>query len=177
MSDAVAVPGYPLGNVMQLAWATTNLDKSLEQFREIYKVPEFLVMEQKFPADVFGEKGEMHLRLALANVDNIQFELIEPIGDGVNRIYRDELPRDGNHANVFHHICVKVDGDLSDWDSHLAALGTHQPIVYTGDLGPGARVVYTDERDSIGMYVEHVWFGPELEAQMAAMIPSYTTNP
>ena len=165
----------PLGNVMQIAWVTQDLDHSLDQFRDLYKVPEFLVMEQKFPAEVFGEKGEMHLRLALANVDNMQFELIEPLGGGVDRIYRDVLPTDGSHANVFHHICVKVDGELADWEAHVAALGPHQPIAYVGDV-PGVRFIYTDERAIVGHYVEHVWFGAELEAQLAAAVPTYRTR-
>jgi hypothetical protein len=161
---------------MQLAWVTADLDRSLAQFRTLYGIPEFLVMEQKFPAEVFGETGEMHVRLALANVDNIQFELIEPLGGGVDSIYRDVLPRDGRHTNVFHHFCVKVQGDLSDWEAHVAAFGPQRPIAYVGDVGPDARFVYTDERPTVGAYVEHVWFGPELDAQMAAAIPTYRTR-
>lgn len=168
-------PSLQLGNIMQIAWVTPDLDRSLEQFREMYGVPEFLTMEQKFHAEMFGEKGEIYLCLALANVGDIQFELIEPLG-GVDRIYREALPANGGHANVFHHVCVKVEGDLCDWDAHLAALGARRPVVYQGDIGPDARFVYTDERGTVGMYVEHVWFGPEMEARMTAMVPTYPTR-
>lgn len=161
---------------MQMAWVTPDLDRSLEQFRAIYGVSEFLVMEQKFHAEAFGEKGEMHLRLALANVDDMQFELIEPLGGGIDRIYRETLPANGSHANVFHHVCVKADGDLSDWEAHVAALGPQRPVVYEGDIGPDARFVYTDERSTVGMYVEHVWFGPEMQAQMSVAVPTCRTR-
>ncbi|EQB05891.1 VOC family protein [Sphingobium baderi] len=163
-----------LGNIMQVAWVTPDLDRSLGQFKGIYRIPEFLVMEQRFPADVFGQAGEMSLRLALANVDHMQIELIQPLGGGVDSIYRDVLPADGGHANVFHHVCVKINGSLAEWDAHVAGLGPDQPIVYTGDVGPDARFLYTDQRDTLGIYVEHVWFGPDTEARMAA-VPTYRT--
>jgi len=160
---------------MQVAWVTTDLDRALEQFKRIYRVPEFLVMEQSFPSIVFGEEGEMKLRIALANVDNVQLELIEPVGGGVDRIYRDPLPTDGSHANVFHHVCVKVEGTLEDWESYRANLGPDRPVAYEGFI-EGARFVYTDERATIGMFVEHVWFTPETEARMAEAVPTYRSR-
>lgn len=164
--------GPALGNLMQVAWVTPDLERSLEQFKAIYRVPEFFVMEQTFPAIVFGEKGEMSLRIALANVDNIQLELIQPIGGGIDRVYRDALPNDGSHANVFHHVCVKVEGSLEDWDAYIAALGPDRPVAYIGFV-EGARFCYTDERATVGMYVEHVWFSPETEAYLKAVVPTY----
>jgi hypothetical protein len=172
----IAVPGaLPLANIMQVAWVTPDMDRSLEQFGALYKVPEFLVMEQTFPAEVFGRHGEIGLRIALANVDAMQLELIQPLG-GNDSIYRDVLPADGSHANVFHHVCVKVYGPRANWEEHIAGLGVHQPIVYSGDVGPDARFVYTDERATIGMYLEHVWFGEETEARMAAAVPTYRSS-
>lgn len=165
----------PLGNIMQVAWVTPDLDRSLVQFRSLYGVPDFLVMEQTFPASVFGREGEISLRIALANVDAMQLELIQPLG-GNDSIYRDVLPAGGAHANVFHHVCVKVYGPLCAWDAHIAALGPHQPVVYSGDVGPDARFVYTDERATLGMYLEHVWFGEETEARMTSAVPTYTSR-
>ena len=168
--------GPALANIMQVAWVTPDLERSIEQFRTIYRVPEFFVMDTEFEADVFGERGTMKLRLALANVDNIQLELIQPIGGGVDRLYRDVLPADGSHANVFHHVCVKVLGTLEDWEAHVATLGgPDRPVAYVGYMGDAAKFCYTDERAAIGMYVEHVWFSPETEARMAAVVPTYRT--
>lgn len=172
----VAPAGPPvLGNVMQMAWVTPDLDRSLEQFKAIYRVPEFLVMDQVFAAEAFGRSGEMSLRMALANIDHMQIELIECRTDGIGSIYREVLPKDGSHANVFHHVCVKFRGSLSEWEAHVAGLGPDQPAVYTGDIGPGARFLYTDHRATIGLYVEHVWFSPETEAWLADAIPTYRT--
>lgn len=169
--------GPALGNIMQVAWVTPDLDRSVAQFREIYRVPEFMVMDTEFEAEVFGERGQMKLRLALANVDNIQLELIEPTGGGIDRIYRDALPRDGSHANVFHHVCVKIGGTLQDWDAYVDTLGgPHRPVAYRGFMGDDIKFCYTDERATLGMYVEHVWFSEAQEAQTVDAVPTYRTR-
>lgn len=157
----------------QMAWVTNDLERSLEMFRGVYGVPSFFIMEQSFDAVVGGEKGRMNLRIALANLDDVQLELIEPQGDGISRIYSDVLPRDGSYANVFHHVCVKVNGTLADWEAHLAGLHPDRPVHYVGDVGPDARFVYTDERTFLGHYVEHFWCGPETEAYLRQAIPHH----
>jgi len=162
-----------LSNLMQVAWVTPDLDRTMAQFSEIYRVPEFFVTDASYPARLFEETGEMKLRLALANVDNMQIELIQPIGGGVDRIYREALPTDGRHANVFHHVCVQIYGPRENWDTYLANLKKEKPIDYTGDFGPGVQFVYTDERATLGIWLEHVWFEPEYFKQLSAAIPTY----
>jgi len=157
----------------QLAWVTPDINRSIEQFRTLYAVPSFYVMDATFPATVAGERGIMSLRIALAYVDDVQLELIQPLGEGICRIYSDVLPADGSHRNVFHHVCVKVSGSLADWDAHLASLPPERPIHYVGEIGPTMRFVYTDERDVCGLYVEHVWFSPEAETMMNGLIPRH----
>ena len=170
------IPFSGFGGFWQLAWVTPDLETSLETFRTVYGVPSFFVMDQEFPARVFGETGVMKLRIALANVDEIQLELIQPMG-GIDRIYREVLPADGSHANVFHHVCMKVEGELDDWDAHLDTLKPpHREIAYVGDVGEGARFVYTDERKSCGFYVEHVWFSGETQRTLAAAIPHFQSK-
>ena len=165
-----------LGGIMQMAWVTPDLDASIFQFRNLYGIPDFYQMEVDFPAVVFGDSGNMSLRLALANVDNIQLELIQPVGGGIDRIYRDVLPGDGSHANVFHHICVKIEGSLADWDAYVARLGPDRLIVYVGDAGPEVRFMYTDDRATLGFYVEHLWRSAALDAAMDAAVPSFNSK-
>jgi len=165
-----------LGGIMQMAWVTPDLDASISQFRNLYGIPEFYEMEVDFPAVVFGESGQMALRLALANVDNIQIELIQPVGGGINSIYRAVLPGNGSHANVFHHICVKIEGSLADWDAYVATLGPERPIVYVGDAGPEVRFLYTDDRPALGVYVEHLWRSAALDAAMDEAVPTFISK-
>jgi hypothetical protein len=168
-----AIPA--LANVMQLAWITPDMDRSLEQFKTLYRVPEFLTLDLTFPATIFGQQGEMKMKVSLANIDHMQIELIQPMG-GIDSIYRDVLPKDGSHANVFHHVCVQVYGSLEDWDAYAAALEPEQKIVYTGNIGPQGRVLYTDTRETLGIYLEHVWFTEENQARMRGLVPTYTTR-
>jgi hypothetical protein len=171
------IPGLTdLSNMMQTAWATPDLDRTMAQFGEKYGIDQFYSTEIAFPARLFDETGEMHIRLALANVDAMQVELIQPIGGGLNRLYREALPVDGSHANVFHHVCVKIDGPLADWDAYFADLEKDGPVGYTGHAGPNVRFAYTDERATLGIWLEHVWYEPEFHAQMSAAIPTYKSR-
>ena len=170
------VPGTGLDGIMQIAWVTPDIERSLIQFRDLYRVDDFYRMDLDFPAQVFGESGPMKLRMALANVDNIQLELIEPTGGGIDRIYRDVLPADGSHANVLHHVCVKIEGALADWDHYVSRLGPARPIVYVGDAGPDVRFLYTDDRATLGIFVEHLWRSPSMDAAMAAAVPTYVSG-
>ena len=164
------------GSFHQMAWVTPDLDRSLAQYRDVYGIPRFFVMEQQFDARVGELRGKMKLRIALANVDGVELELIEPASPGIDSIYRDVLPGGGVHANVFHHICVKVHGTLDDWHRHLAELPKERAIYYDGDVGPGARFVYTDDRALLGHYIEHVWFGPEVDRHMREAVPRFNTK-
>jgi len=162
-----------LGNIMQIAWVTTDLDRAIAQFSKLYRVPDFFVADVSYPARLFDETGEMKIRLGLANIDNMQIELIQPVGGGVDRIYREALPTDGSHANVFHHVCVKVDGPRENWDAYIDQVAGEKPLDYTGDYGSEVRFVYTDERASLGIWLEHVWYEPSYYAELSSVIPTY----
>lgn len=171
------MPTVPFGSFHQVAWVTNDLERSMAMYRDVYGIPSFLVTDQSFDAVAGGNKGTMKLRLALARVDGVEFELIQPVGGGIDAIYRDVLPAGGSFANVFHHVCVKVSGTLKDWERYLASLHPDRPIYFYRDGdSPGARFVYTDDRPLLGHYVEHVWFAPEMERSMAAAIPHYQTK-
>lgn len=45
--------------------------------------------------------------------------------------------------------------------------------MFEGALGDSLRYIYTDERATLGHYVEHVWMAPDLLAQMRAVVPAY----
>lgn len=159
----------------QTAWVTTDLDHSVDLFRTSYGIDSFFVFESNLESSVFGKVGPMALRIALANIDNVQLEIIQSLGDGsgVEHIYSDFLPKDGGFAQRLHHICVKIDGTLDDWDRYVAALPADRPICYTAHLTHDTRFCYTDDRSLLGHYVEHVWFGEESAARMAANIPQF----
>ncbi len=165
------------GTFHQFAWVTNDMDRSLANFKNVYGIPSFLVMDQSFDAVVGGQKGKMQLRIALTKVDDVEFEVIQPVGGGIDAIYRDALPADGSYATVFHHFSVMVDGTQEDWERHLAGLHPDRPIYFHHDGdSPGVRFVYTDDRAFLGHYVEHIWYAPEIRQGMAKAIPHFHTK-
>ena len=66
--------------------------------------------------------GRMALRIALANVDGVQVEVIEDIGSSFD-LYTEPLPEDGTFRIAFHHVCILIQGGIENWERHLAELG------------------------------------------------------
>ena len=118
--------------------------------------------------------GRMALRIALANVDGVQVEVIEDKGSSFD-LYTAPLPEDGTFQIAFHHVCILVRGGIESWERHLAELGD-RPHYYRPKTGEGTRAIYTDERAQLGHYIEHVWFGPEITKMMAEIIPHHRTK-
>ena len=52
------------------------------------------------------------------------------------------------------------------WDGFRA-------VAFDGAIGDMLRYIYTDERATLGHYVEHVWMSPDLLAQMRGIVPAY----
>jgi len=165
------MPGF--SPFYQLAWVTRDLKRSMDDFRELYNVPSFFVMEPEFDADFDGVSGKIALRIAFAFVDDVQLELIQAHESPVARLYNEALPANGSHANVFHHVCVKIPGPVEAWDAHMASLPPQRRVCYRGDSGPDVRFAYTDERALCGLCVEHFWCGPDTEAFMLLSIPQF----
>lgn len=161
------------GNLHQIAWVVQNLDDGIDLLRKRYNIPSFFVTEHK--SDVLLTDGRcktIELRYALANVNAVQLELIEATGGSFASFYSSEIPAHGGPG--FHHICEKITGTLADWDAHVSGLEkAGRDIYFHLDVGEGARVLFTDERDTIGFYVEHVWFSPEVDNWMKETVPSY----
>jgi hypothetical protein len=158
----------------QVAYVTNDMERALGVFRDRYGIPSFAVLENRFDAVVDEVPGRMALRIALANVDGVQVEVIEDIGSSFD-LYTEPLPDDGTFQIAFHHVCITIPGGIENWERHLAELGD-RPHYYRAHVGEGARVIYTDERAQLGHYIEHAWFGPEITKMMAETIPYHRTN-
>jgi hypothetical protein len=154
----------------QIAYVTNDFDRALAVWRDQFDVPAFHVFTNDSPG--LEASQPYRLKIALALVGGTEIELIEPL-DG-NAMYGDPLPKDGSFAIRFHHVCMRVDGPLSAFEDYLASIDARvHPVVYSGGMANLMRFAYTDERASLGHYVEHVWFDAEFYAQLAAAIPVY----
>ena len=155
----------------QIAYVTNDLERALAVWRDEFDVPAFHV----FTNDMSGLESSypFQLKIALANVGGTEIELIEPLGSTAP-LHAEPLPTDGSFAMCFHHVAMRIEGGLADFEAHMASLDSAlHPVVWSGAFADMMRFAYTDERRTLGHYVEHVWFDPDFYAQLAAAIPVY----
>jgi Glyoxalase/Bleomycin resistance protein/Dioxygenase superfamily len=153
----------------QTAYVTNDMEQALAVFRDQFDVPSFYVFANDAPGMVQSDGAQ--LKIALAIVGGVEIELIEPQGDTAP-MFSAPLPIDGSFAILFHHVAYRIDGDLADFETHMASIDPekHQ-VIWSGSLGDVMRFAYTDERAVLGHYVEHVWMHADLRAQLAGAIP------
>lgn len=157
------------GGFYQTAYVTNDLDQALELFKEIYGVPQFLVMPSDMPATYRGGPGRLHIRLALANLDGVQIEVIEAL-EGCIDLYREGLPGAG-FGLVHHHLAMRVKGPRAAWDRWRAeAAASDRAFVLEGDLGDTAQFAYLDDKRRLGHYTEYFW-SADGGAGLDAIIP------
>jgi hypothetical protein len=147
------------GQHFQNAYVTRNVDKWVEEFRIRAGVTDPMVYEGGVEMTTPKGTGMAVNRIAFIWVDNLQYELIQPIS-GLVDIYADALPEDDSLK--FHHICMRV----PDWDDFRAEVDRQPlPVVLEGNMG-GLRFLYLDAREFVGHYLEYVWMTPERWAGM-----------
>ncbi len=147
------------GRHYQNAFITRDIEKAIEAFRTRAGVEN--VMRYEGPVEITTPKGRGAAvnKLAFIWVDNLQYELIQPVS-GLVDVYTDELPADDSMR--FHHICMRVD----DWDTFRAKVERQRyPVVLEGG-GDALKFLYLDARDFLGHYLEYVWMTPERWAGM-----------
>ena len=136
------------GKFFQLGYVTRNLDASVKVFSEKYGPTEFRIMDM--PARADGTESPTK-RIALAYIDDVQIELIQP-STTVPTIY-DELRPETDGPIAFHHICFEVD-DMEGTVESLRALGYAIPMV--GEVPGHIGYCYADSRADLGHYCEFV---------------------
>lgn len=155
----------------QVAYVTNDLVGAMALLESEYGAPGFFELTNIQPGE--DPTGRPVLKIALTIVGGVEIELIEPVGDTAP-LFRDVLPEGDKLAIRFHHVATRIDGAMENWDAHVASLDlTRHPSVFEGQVGDMLRYLYTDERHTLGHFIEHVWMSPELLAQMAAVVPRY----
>lgn len=155
----------------QIAYVTTDLDRALAVWRDQFDVPSFYVFTNDMPG--LESSHPFQLKIALAHVGGVEIELIEPL-HGSAPLHAAPLPTDGSFAMRFHHVAMRVEGSLADFEAHMAGLDPAlHPVVWSGRMGDLMRFAYTDERATLGHHIEHVWFDAGFYGQLVAAIPVY----
>lgn len=141
----------------QNAYITRDIEKAIALFEQKANVRD--VMRFEGEVELITPPGTAVNKLAFIWVDNLQYELIEPVS-GQCQIYTDALPNDD--ALLFHHSCTRV----ADWDVFRKNVEQQNyPVVLEGG-SDALKYVYLDARDFLGHYLEYVWMIPERWAAM-----------
>jgi len=155
----------------QVAYVTNDIDAAVRTFEERFGALGFYQFSNVGPDGQIGNGPQ--LKIALSRIGGIEIELIEPIGDTAP-LFKDVLPEGPELAIRFHHVAIRIVGPIENWEAHAASIDrSKHPVVFEGSLGDDLRFFYTDERDAIGHYVEHVWMSPALFGQVSAATPTY----
>jgi hypothetical protein len=142
------------GQHFQNGYITRDIEKALTQFRHpggIDRVQSFEV-----PVEVTTPKGRgiAVSKLAFIWVNNLQYELIQPVS-GLVDVYTEQLPADDGVK--FHHICMRI----SDWDDFRARVTQKGYSVVLEGGSDALKFLYIDGRELVGHYLEYVWMTPE----------------
>jgi hypothetical protein len=167
----IATPITAFNDLFQIGYVTADIQTAMSDFRDHYGVAEFLCYDKAMEMTTPRGTNAVELRLAFAFIKDIQIELIQPLGGDVE-IYTDVL--NAAHSTVaFHHIAVRVQGDMGQWERCRAAIGTaERPLALEGAVGDDVRFAYSDERERLGHYIEYLWYSP-IAAQGLESVPRY----
>lgn len=143
----------------QNGYITRDIDKAIAAFRDRGGVGDVLSFEVPVEVTTPKGKGTAVSKLAFIWVNNLQYELIQPVSGFVD-VYTDELPEDDSVK--FHHTCMRV----PDWDNFRRRVEQQgYPVVLEGG-SEHLRFLYIDARDLLGHYLEYVWMTDERWAQI-----------
>ncbi len=152
---------------IQIAYVTTDIEKAITLFRNRHHVERWARL---CPIEIETAKGKSaRLNIGLAYVGAVQIELIQPLG-GHDGVYREALPEQG-FAIRHHHVAQLID-TLDSFErqrAEIAAQGVR--ISLEGENAGMARYFYSDHRDTLGHYIEHIYYTPAGLAGMAQFVP------
>jgi hypothetical protein len=148
-----------LNNFFQNAYVTRNLEHAMAAATERHGVKDYVCFEphmEVYTAE--GGYGPAHVKVALAWVDQLQLEFIEPVSGNIQH-YLDRLPTDrADNSLRFHHICMRV----MDWDKAREEITRQKwPVSHEGGV-EGVKFIYLDARDTFGHYIEYMWMSDEM---------------
>ena len=152
----------------QIAYVTTDLDEALRRLDKAFGLDQYFFINT---AEQPTYPEQPALKIALVRAAGTEFEVIKPLGYK-DELWSDPLPKTGEFALKFHHIAVTVHGALEDYERYRASFDeSEHPIVTEGWAGEDARWFYTDERATLGHFIEHCWFSSALSGYMSSVVP------
>jgi methylmalonyl-CoA/ethylmalonyl-CoA epimerase len=132
-------------NVLQVGVVVRDLQKAMERYWNIFGIGPWDIYTFQPPAvtntTVRGKPAEFTMRLALTQVGNVQWELIQPLTG--NSIYKEFLDK---HGEGLHHVAF----DVADFDQTVATLKKHGIGILSGGQTPADSFAYMDTEEVLG---------------------------
>jgi hypothetical protein len=147
------------GKHFQNAYVTRDIKKAIERFKACADVRKLIEYEGSTEVMTPSGLAVQTNKLAFIWVDDLQYELIQPVSGSVD-LFRNALPADD--SPVFHHICMRVD----DWDEFRARVDKQPFPVVMERTSPALNFLYLDARSFLGHYLEYVWMTEASWAQV-----------
>lgn len=155
----------------QVAYVTNDIEAAAALLQEQYGAPGFFIFSNVQPG--MEQASKERLKIGITRIGGVEFELIEPIGDTAP-LFSDVLPKGDGLVLRFHHICSRIEGSIENWKAYSASIDTKvHPIVFSGEMGEDMQFFYTDERKTLGHYVEHIWYSDRMLERVLAATPTY----
>lgn len=157
MSEEPSAKLEKLRNLMQIAYITNDLDRAEQVMRDHYGIEKWLRID---PGPYIMTDGRMmHVKVLLAYVGDLQFELIEPVGGEVQP-FRDVLPKDGSFAIRFQHVCRSTQSRAELDRLWEQARRDGETIPFSGEYEGGSAFFYIDATATLGHHLEFVYTDP-----------------
>lgn len=161
----MTLPPSSYSNLFQVAYVTRDIDAAVKLLTRLYGVTDFNVGE--YTLNLSHPPGKTVLKGALTWVDDHEIEVIEPVEDPAE-IFGPALPV-APAVLAFNHFCMRITGTEADWDAFRATI-PDEKVMMAGSR-EGMRFIYTDERETIGHYLEYIWTSSEFLAANPHRIP------
>jgi hypothetical protein len=159
-----------LKQVLQVSVVVKDLQESMERYWDLFGIGPWEVFTFQ-PADltnptIRGNAEPYTMKLALAQIGNVAFELIQPLTGP--SIYQEFLDQKGEG---FHHVAV---APAYDYDSAVDAFGKRGIKILMSGTWAGTTYAYMDTEKALGAILEIYQMRPPGSIRPApeAMVPS-----
>jgi len=150
------------GSYFQQAYVTRNVDAAVAMFSKRLGRSDIRSFEMTNTITTPVGVGELHSKLCMFWIGDVQIELIQPLG-GMAEIYSDALPPDD--SLVFHHVNFR----LPDWDTFRAKVAAHNSPIALEGATDFVKYLYIDERATLGHFVEYCYMEDDTWEMMRKM--------
>ena len=151
-------PAVPVRQVLQVCVVVRDLQKAMERYWNILGIGPWRVHTFQPPGltntTLRGKPQPYTMRLALAEVGAVQWELIQPL-EGPST-YKEFLEEKGEGL---HHVAFAVD----DYDQAVAAFGEQGIGILMSGTWHGGTYAYMDTQGPLGMIAEIYRRSPGLQ--------------